>query len=339
VKVNPTIPVALDSLEISNLDKDTKTLYTSYYGERDPFQVALWRMGAGIWPLAARGSDLVSRSTRVERTEFYADFMRPRDVHHLLCVRLVDGSHTSGLVSLYRSMRRPEFTSSDVAQAQLFSPTIVGCLKQIQAQVRLRDRERLLECYRSLNSDRELILLDASGKWLSQSPGVDRWLIEAESRPEYGEFLHRLGLNVRQLYLKAMDLKASEQNRFPEARRFRGPDRDSVQLAIHTADRGNSWLVTVRFGEWHGDPINPPDYLSLTQRQKQVALLLVRGLSSKEIAAELFLSTATVNNHIQAMLAKARVHSRARLIALLTGNPLSQAERTDGNAGLYEHNT
>ncbi len=54
----------------------------------------------------------------------------------------------------------------------------------------------------------------------------------------------------------------------------------------------------------------------LTPREREVLDLLSEGLDGPAIAEQLFLSPATVRNHIQHILAKLHVHSRVEAVAL-----------------------
>ena len=54
----------------------------------------------------------------------------------------------------------------------------------------------------------------------------------------------------------------------------------------------------------------------LTQREGEVLRLLANGQSQPEIAKELFISPKTVATHIQHILAKLGVHSRAQAVAV-----------------------
>jgi DNA-binding NarL/FixJ family response regulator len=66
---------------------------------------------------------------------------------------------------------------------------------------------------------------------------------------------------------------------------------------------------------------------ALTPREREVLGLLARGSDQEEIAASLFISPKTVATHIQRLLAKLGVHSRAQAVAfahqeqLLDGEP------------------
>ena len=54
---------------------------------------------------------------------------------------------------------------------------------------------------------------------------------------------------------------------------------------------------------------------NLTDREKEVLQLLVRGNSYKEIAALIFISVETLNSHIKNIYRKLNVHSRSELAA------------------------
>lgn len=66
----------------------------------------------------------------------------------------------------------------------------------------------------------------------------------------------------------------------------------------------------------------------LTNRQRDVLGLLVRGLANKEIAEALEVSLATVEAHVTAVLRAAGVDSRVRLVSLVSElAPLSEWPR------------
>lgn len=72
-----------------------------------------------------------------------------------------------------------------------------------------------------------------------------------------------------------------------------------------------------------GDRKDPDQHIDkLTLREREVLTLLARGLSTKEIAEELFISTSTVRNHLQNIFDKLGVHSRPEAIAYAYQNGL-----------------
>jgi DNA-binding NarL/FixJ family response regulator len=63
------------------------------------------------------------------------------------------------------------------------------------------------------------------------------------------------------------------------------------------------------------DPLPDPDAPKLTPREGEVLELLAEGRRQKEIAHELSISPKTVGTHVQNLLSKFDVHSRAELVA------------------------
>jgi predicted ATPase/DNA-binding SARP family transcriptional activator/DNA-binding CsgD family transcriptional regulator len=56
----------------------------------------------------------------------------------------------------------------------------------------------------------------------------------------------------------------------------------------------------------------------LTRREREVALLVARGLTNRQIASELSVSRSTANNHVARILRKLGLHSRAQIAAWVT---------------------
>jgi two-component system, NarL family, response regulator NreC len=67
-------------------------------------------------------------------------------------------------------------------------------------------------------------------------------------------------------------------------------------------------------------------YLKLTPREKEILNLTVKGMSSKDIAVKLGLSTRTVDTHRTNLMQKLNVHSQAQLVRLAVQNGRLGAE-------------
>ncbi|MFD2028842.1 response regulator [Promicromonospora aerolata] len=64
----------------------------------------------------------------------------------------------------------------------------------------------------------------------------------------------------------------------------------------------------------HPDP--RPRLSALTQREREVMVLVAEGLSNSEIAARLVLSPATAKTHVSRIMTKAQVRDRSQLVIL-----------------------
>lgn len=61
---------------------------------------------------------------------------------------------------------------------------------------------------------------------------------------------------------------------------------------------------------------------SLTDREREILILVARGLSNDEIGEDLFISPATVKTHLARIMAKLDAHDRAQLVVLAYENGL-----------------
>ena len=108
--------------------------------------------------------------------------------------------------------------------------------------------------------------------------------------------------------------------------------RTSTHVATRVRGTSGRWLrvtaVPLEGGDGHVavmiEPARPADLTpillesyGLTEREVEIVMLLARGLATKEIAAELSLSSHTVRDHVKAIFEKVGVNSRGELVACL----------------------
>jgi DNA-binding NarL/FixJ family response regulator len=85
------------------------------------------------------------------------------------------------------------------------------------------------------------------------------------------------------------------------------------------------WPAAERAGE-PAAATGPP----LTRREREIAGLISRGLTNRQIAARLFISERTVDTHVGRILAKLGCATRAQVAAIVAstaaaGNPAARA--------------
>ncbi len=104
---------------------------------------------------------------------------------------------------------------------------------------------------------------------------------------------------------------------------LKNADPDELVAAVRTLAQGHALLapeVTQRViaaMTGGGAPPPPlPELARLTEREREVLILIGHGRSNSEIAAELFLGEATVKTHVSNCLAKLGVRDRVQAVVL-----------------------
>jgi DNA-binding NarL/FixJ family response regulator len=105
----------------------------------------------------------------------------------------------------------------------------------------------------------------------------------------------------------------------------KGTEADALMAAIRTVDEGESLLspkatkaLIARYLEPSTQTVlRVPDSLQLlTEREREILLLVATGLSNSEIAAQLVISPQTAKTHVNRMMTKLDAHDRAQLVII-----------------------
>ena len=89
--------------------------------------------------------------------------------------------------------------------------------------------------------------------------------------------------------------------------------------AIRTVHAGNAVLAptdlaTLLEGEFRARRVLPAAYASLTEKEREILVLVGRGLSNTEIATTTFVSESTVKTHVGGVLRKLDLRDRVQVV-------------------------
>jgi DNA-binding NarL/FixJ family response regulator len=99
---------------------------------------------------------------------------------------------------------------------------------------------------------------------------------------------------------------------------------DDLVAAVVSVGRGET-LCSPRLASLSRGNRSPISEVHLTQREREIGVLIDQGLSNKEIARQLCIELATVKNHVHNILEKLQVARRWQAAACIRdGLPLSQ---------------
>ncbi|MGW2092285.1 helix-turn-helix transcriptional regulator [Promicromonospora sukumoe] len=234
------------------------------------------------------------------------------------------GSRTWGAACLYRGADQPDFTRDEIAIVSAISRDVGLALRTDLLRLVGRDGGE----WTSPVSDAQAgtVVVDRDDRVLGFTPEGNRWLERLGSPP----VSDGLPATLRWITLQARahgDLPDSA----PAGRRPLRPARSRVrtlsgELVMVRAEvlRGAVDQAVVLSLEPAGGTAMWPLMVALhglTERETQLAGLLVGGLAIKEIATRLHLSVHTVRDHVKAVYSKVGISSRPELTARLGGGP------------------
>jgi len=240
-----------------------------------------------------------------ERSPRYRDILRPNGFRDELRVALLDEGACWGWVALYRREESGDFELVDAELVASLSPLLAAGLR----------RAILLA---AVATDEEpdapgLILLAAGGTVEATTPTVDRWLSKLIGEAPAEGDLPAVVNNVA--YRALLGARGGASG----GARARVPTSAGTWLVIHGAvvgdpEEGRTAVIL--------EPARSPEIApliiaahGLTAREREVTQLVLHGLSTAEIAAQLHLSEYTVQDHLKAIFEKVGVRSRRELVA------------------------
>lgn len=236
-----------------------------------------------------------------ERSARYEQLMVPRGWGDELRVAFVDGHGCWGTALFLRERDRQPFDAEDAAFVAGLSPAIAEAMRRSVLMARLGDP-----------SDAPgVIVLDASNEVESLSQQALRWLaeiVESESPDRLPAAVYAVVDSAR---------LGRDSARWVPAK-SRAVTSSGRWLVIHGAlmEGGAEGRVAVIVEPARAPEIAPlvAAAYALTVREREVAERVMQGLSTQEIAGQLYLSPYTVQDHLKAIFEKVGVRSRRQLI-------------------------
>jgi DNA-binding CsgD family transcriptional regulator len=249
----------------------------------------------------ATGGDL-SRSAR------WREVFHPLGLNDDLRAALVADGVCWGYLALHRG--GTSFSAEDL----LFVSRVIGHLAE---GLRVSLIVEASETQESIDGP-GLVLLDDAFEVASSSVSGKQWLAElgAHEQPD-------IGVLPASVYAVAARLHALEQSAspgpelIPRARVRTSSGRWMIVHATRLNDAERRGQIAVIIEPAHPAEIAPliVRAYDLSPREREITQQVIRGLSTSEIAEQLFISANTVQDHLKAIFAKVGVSSRRELVA------------------------
>ncbi len=268
--------------------------------EVDPLLSRSQETGHAVYNL-----DLMSEAewseSRVYRTAYSTHTMR-----HVVEVPITDGGQILGALHCAASEPERNFTASDMQLTEAVASVLAISIKRIRGQ---EESERALE--------RALAALELTGTAL---------VVSERLAPEL-----RLNLAARRLLAEVVD---GEEHLPPLLARRAGGGRFSRRAEVELRNGETAALYAHSQPAWDGELVTVLELkrdhprldhgllTALTPRESEVAMLVIDGLSDREIAEVLCLSRYTIHQYVRRIYRALDVDSRVALTRLLLGAPI-----------------
>ncbi|KKO53877.1 LuxR C-terminal-related transcriptional regulator [Paenibacillus sp. DMB20] len=243
-----------------------------------------------------------------ERSARYREVLRPAGFHDELRAALVHDRACWGYLTLYRNTGQPVFSPDERKFIAILAPVIAACLRTYS--VALPESGSVGS---EGGNEPGIAILSGQLALLSTNPAADAWIRKLQSweRIDSGT----LPRPIRAVSTRA--LHAASQSPALAKACIRMPDGPYLTVRASRLQAVNGDIqLAVTF-----EPARPSDMLPIiaeayqfTERELQLLEGLIRGLSTKELAATLHISAYTVQDHLKSIFAKTGVASRRELI-------------------------
>ncbi|MFH1138339.1 MAG: helix-turn-helix transcriptional regulator [Pseudomonadota bacterium] len=258
--------------------------------------------------------DQVSPPDRLLQSEYYNDFLRPQAIHHQLTMAVRSEGRVAGVVALFRSRKRRNFSQTEIIKADLCLAYLSGALEKVMLTDRAFKRHRAAEALASGLPCRGVAVADRSLEVIFFNHGAEKAFGPAGDEnamalpPEVTRACREILAGEREGGLRFL------LNRDSRAQ----PVEVGVRLINHP-EAGPLFLISCGSDQASGNWMNKLAARGVSRREMEVVHLVLQGLTNAEISRRLYISLHTVENHLKAIFRKLGVKNRASLIGALAG--------------------
>jgi DNA-binding CsgD family transcriptional regulator len=271
-----------------------------------------WQFPAGPVSVtsAVTGGDLA-------RDAAWRETFGPAGMGDQIRVKLVADGMCWAQLHLHRDSDGRFFTTDDAALVAEVAPLLATRLRDGLLTTRFADVD---DARAGDHLEPGTILLDEDLLVTASTPAAWSWvdrlgLVSPGGGEPLPTSVYAVATRVALSWARGADPPASAQARLQAA-----DGRWTVVRAAPLIGAAAGYVITLEAARSQDMAPLLMRALSFTARERDVARLVVDGLSSSDIAQALFISVYTVRDHVKAIFGKAGVSRRQELIAVLAGD-------------------
>jgi len=299
---------------IRNADPSFYRQYQEYYYAKDLASQRALARNIRVW----RPTDVVQKRIW-ENSEIYTDFLAPRKFYHAVSVMLGTEREMPAQFWMVRTTPRRGFTDEDVRILEFLRPHFASALHRAKL---LEDVTRVKAAFETGldHFGRPIFLFDGSPRLIYMNQAA-REVCEC-SGVNADEALASICGAVSELMGKGDHAPGGFENPTTAVKCDLGNRTYMLEAS--------SVLLPNSFQYWVVMATDMTDFLGiavrravlhrgLSSREGEICIMLVGGLSNREIAEKLFLSEFTVKDHVKNIFEKLKISSRSEVAPRLLG--------------------
>ena len=312
----------------ARIDPAMPDLYRRYYGGINPIAkvenaegfMAAWR------PLILTDEDRVPKEKMV-KSEFYADFLKPQDIHSTLMIRLAARGSMTAVINIHRGARQGRFEGAEVEGLRVVHGHLIRAFEITERLEAAGSRVDDISAGLDLSPDAMFVL--ATDGRLRHANEPARSLLAARTRLRLGSGrLKAVGGDDDKALQALIGAAGSRMMRRGGSMGLGGAEAERplmLTVAPIQADRlsvfhdGPSILVCAGAGAGRCATVEATlaAVLKLSPAEVRVAMALLDGRTPAESAQALSLSLHTVRAHLARMFAKTGTRRQAELVRVI----------------------
>jgi DNA-binding CsgD family transcriptional regulator len=309
-----------DSVINCGVEQKALDQYYQYYYKLDPFYIHRHTKDSEVVTM----EDVISPRDLI-KSEYYNDFLKPQSIHHEMGIYLKCVDSNLGIVSIFRSRNKANFSPQEKAKVAFMIPCLTGALEKTIITSHFIKSQQIIDSITSTTLHNGIIVLNENLESIYQNEKANKILSKLSASGEREE--KSLGSLPQKLNYFCQKLKKSiSPNEHIDpcqtyCNQLISMAEERVLIRLHLIPNNEKAPLFLIYLE----PETPTSSLSeslhifgLTRRELEIVNLLFLGLKNSEISDKLFISEHTVENHLKSIYKKLEVKNRASLIHQLT---------------------
>jgi DNA-binding CsgD family transcriptional regulator len=265
--------------------------------EVDPLLIESRATGGPVYNL-----DLMSEAEWLE-SPVYRNAYSTHNMRHVVEIPIIDDGEILGALHCAASDSERNFADADMTLAGAVADLLALSIRRIRTQEQVE-----------LALEQAIAALELTGTAIATSdPGAAELRLNRVARQLLADVAHGVEL-VHQLLVRP-----GADRRFTRRTAVELEDGGSAVLHAHSQPIDSGRLITVLELQRRHPSLDRSLLAALTPRESEVAVLVVEGLSDREIAERLCISHYTVHQYVRSIYRTLAVPSRVALTRLLLG--------------------